>query len=168
MNNWDGHYLRRKPREQEAFKRLVAAIRADPSCSKAMRDMVIDCETARDGLDSAAVTRFCELSGDWFKSHNEANALRDMTEKEIKEKALYVVKQFQNERDVAVFNLNHLGLSQHQIADKLNCSVGTVNATIKRLTDAGFACLKHKGGGAHTGDTYRKNHTRMDRTHRDL
>jgi transcription initiation factor IIE alpha subunit len=78
----------------------------------------------------------------------EARIRPAMTEMEIRESALQIIKGFKNARSVAVWNLYALGQPQRKIASELKCSVGTVNAVLRELEDAGLLGIR-KTGGAH-------------------
>ncbi len=89
-----------------------------------------------------------------------------MTESEIRREAAGIVTRFESQRDVAIFALNVLGMSVRKISAKLNISVGSVSAALKRIEAMGVRVYRHKGGGGtHTGNAYRHNGHRRDRTH---
>lgn len=69
----------------------------------------------------------------------------DRLSDDIRESAAMVLKQFAGDRlAISVFFLNHMDLSQRQIADTLECSVGTVNTRIKKL-EKGMGIRMKKG-----------------------
>ena len=104
-----------------------------------------------------------------FPSAAKMKEKSELTEEEIRDHVKLIISSFDEVRDLSIYNLNGMGLSQRDIAKKLCISAATVNSGIKKLEKRlDVRMLKHKGGaGVHAGDSYRKNQTIMNRTHHD-
>jgi DNA-directed RNA polymerase specialized sigma24 family protein len=72
--------------------------------------------------------------------------IADMTEDEIKENGLRIIKALGTERAIAVWAHYSEGLTQRAVAQKAGISLGAVNTTLQDLEEAGLVKIRKRGG----------------------
>lgn len=94
--------------------------------------------------------------------------LAEMSEREVKEKAVYILEACPTVHHALVWRLYTEGKTYRQISKKYKISIGKISKMLHELEKKfSLPIIRHQyAGGAHVGNTYRKDHTSSDITHR--